>query len=103
MYLTDVRCPMIVISKRANRVYNSLSFHLRTIAIPRFREGSPLPAVRKIFDDDDDATTTTTQFNSIQFNSLLFMCCVNSCKANYRHSTVYNNNNNNNNNNFEFE
>jgi hypothetical protein len=23
------------------------------------------------------------------FNSLLFMCRVNSCKANYRHSTVY--------------
>jgi hypothetical protein len=28
------------------------------------------------------------QFNSIQFNSLLFMCRVNSHKANYRHSTV---------------
>jgi hypothetical protein len=28
------------------------------------------------------------QFNSIQFNSLLFMCWVNSYKANYRHSTV---------------
>jgi hypothetical protein len=26
--------------------------------------------------------------NSIQFNSLLFMCRVNSHKANYRHSTV---------------
>jgi hypothetical protein len=35
------------------------------------------------------ATTTTTNNNSIQFNSLLFMCWVNSCKANYRHSTVY--------------
>jgi hypothetical protein len=31
-------------------------------------------------DDDDD--------DSIQFNSLLFMCHVNSHKANYRHSTV---------------
>jgi hypothetical protein len=30
-------------------------------------------------DDDDD---------SIQFNSLLFMCRVNSYKANYRHSTA---------------
>jgi lipoic acid synthetase len=26
--------------------------------------------------------------NSIQFNSLLFMCRVNSHKSNYRHSTV---------------
>jgi uncharacterized protein YqfA (UPF0365 family) len=25
----------------------------------------------------------------IQFSSVLFMCWVNSCKANYRHSTVY--------------
>jgi hypothetical protein len=39
--------------------------------------------------------------NSIQFSSLLFMCRVNSHKANYRLSTVqiYNNINNNNNNN----
>jgi hypothetical protein len=28
------------------------------------------------------------QFNSIQFNSLLFMCRVNSHRANYRPSTV---------------
>jgi hypothetical protein len=27
--------------------------------------------------------------NSIKFNSVLFICWVNSCKANYRHSTVY--------------
>jgi hypothetical protein len=33
--------------------------------------------------NDDD-----NNINSIQFNSLLFMCRVNSYKANYRHSTI---------------
>jgi hypothetical protein len=34
------------------------------------------------------AVVVVIQFNSIQFNSLLFMCRVNSHKVNYRHSTV---------------
>jgi hypothetical protein len=33
------------------------------------------------------STTTTTTFNSIQFSSLLLVCCINSQKANYRCST----------------
>jgi hypothetical protein len=37
--------------------------------------------------------------NSVQFNSLLFMCRVKSYKAKYRNSAMCNNNNNNNNNN----
>jgi hypothetical protein len=38
-------------------------------------------------DNDDD--NNSIHFNSIQFNDLLFMCRVNSYKANYRHSTVH--------------
>jgi hypothetical protein len=37
-------------------------------------------------------TTTIIQLNSIQFNSLLLVCCINSQKANYRYSTTEQNN-----------
>jgi hypothetical protein len=46
-------------------------------------------------DSYKDSFTLLNNNNSIPFNYLLFMCQVNSYKANYRH----NNNNNNNNNN----
>jgi hypothetical protein len=39
---------------------------------------------RTYIDDADN----NNNINSIQFNSLLFMCRANSRKANYRHSTV---------------
>jgi hypothetical protein len=30
-----------------------------------------------------------SNINNNNNNSLLFVCCVNSCNANYRHSTMY--------------
>jgi hypothetical protein len=43
---------------------------------------------RTVF-SEKDRTMKNVQKHNIQFNYLLFMCLLNSCKASYRHSTVY--------------
>jgi hypothetical protein len=47
-----------------------------------------LTELSRLMDEHETAAIIIIQFNSIQFNSLLFMCRVNSHRANYRHSTV---------------